>query len=862
MRKTLKSRLIVVLLIFVVLISLTSCLIEVTPIQSKETTSTTINDTIISDPNPDDTSTHICVFGDWKTVKEATSTDDGFRERECECGNIEQEIIHASGKEYTIEYRNLKSASYPKENGYNSIEGMLHLPTPEAPGYVFVGWYTASIGGELIDYIPKGSTQDYILFAHWDIVSYDIVYKNAANNSNVTSYTIEDKLKLENPQWSGLKFTHWSDDNGNIYIPEDNITIFPSYTYGELVLTANWKRLQNIATPSNEKDELIVVYDDDNERYMFVYEIGTIEHVILEKISLGSTNLKYNSNAGDLSFELSNTVTIEDTIADSIAKEISESVSRSNEWSQTKDWAKTHSETEAWESKVSIGVEIGKDDWWGKIKASVEHSDSGSETDESSWGESTQVGGSESNQLESSSAVSSTISYKKEISNTVTTNITISKDMPAGYYSYVHAGNIRVYAVVTYDPSTKSYYLDTYSVLDNMHEMILYYRDVNELNSLSYETLAFDVNTVKIDNYFSTSIYNVQYDANGGEGAMPISVLSNDMVQPLYPNQFKKTGYTFAGWRLRTENEDIVFQDKQKVTNLAGNGDTITLSAIWTPNTYEVIYEANTGYGSTRISTHTYDSSEKLTSNGFGKNGYSFVCWNTRADGRGMSYDDNAYVENLATEAGSTVILFAIWKINTYTVFFDTDGGTTISAQQYDYHTLTLAPTSPTRVGFDFVEWSFDGSDGFTFGNPMPDRDIVAKAIWKYKTVTYDSGEENKKIDASYEYNYDTFSIEELSVFMTEGYKLEFSIQLYMKEENEGYQEIYLRNSNGVNIAGNSEFAHGGSGTDEWGWEYFTFTVDGENCTDTIHVIYGAHGKYSDDWLRRRFIVTVKVIPE
>ena len=754
---------------------------------------------------------------------------------------------------HSITYRNLKTAAYPSQISYAEHSGLLELPTPSVDGYKFVGWYTASVGGKLVDYIPAGDTTDYILFAHWELETYTITYNDAPVHSNQKTYTVESEFLLSLPQWSGLTFSHWTDENGNICKKIDKGTT------GNIELTANWKRLQNIATPSTEVDDLIVVYNEDTEKYHFIYELGTIEHVVLENISLGSTNLKYNSNAVDLSFELSNTVNIEDSIADSIAEEISHSLSKSSEWSQTKEWAKSHSETESWENKIS--AELGGGDW-DPIKVAVEGTHGGSETDESSWGESTSTSGSESSGSETSNSVSSTISYKKEISNTVTTNITISKDMPTGYYSYVHAGNIRIYAVVTYDPSTKVYHLDTYSILDNMHEMMLYYRDVNELNSTVYESLKFDVNTTKIENYFSTSLYNVEYDANGGEGTMPISVLSNGMTQALYPNQFTRTGYVFTGWSLIAEDEEVIFQDNQKVTNLAANGETITLKAKWTPIIYDIVYDPNTGYGSTASSSHTFDISSKLTTNGYAKTGYSFVEWNTRKDGSGTSYEDGANVLNLASETETTITLYAIWKINTYTITFITNGGTAIDTMYYDYNSITNPPPIPTKSGYDFGGWSCSGT-GFAIGNAMPAQNIVATAIWNYKTVTYDSGYSPKKIDASYEYDYDTFNISTLSPFMVNGYKLVFSVSVYMWEEDEGYQEIYLRNSNGVNVASiGDNFAHGGGGKDGAYSECFTFTVDGEKCTNTMYLRYGAHGSGSDDWYRGSATVTVTVIKE
>lgn len=145
----------------------------------------------------------------------------------------------------------------------------------------------------------------------------------------------------------------------------------------------------------------------------------------------------------------------------------------------------------------------------------------------------------------------------------------------------------------------------------------------------------------------------------------------------------------------------------------------------------------------------------------------------------------------------------------------------------------------------------------------MPAQDITATANWSYKSVYYNSGYSEKKVDATYTYDYDKFDISCLSPFMTSGYKLQFYLEIYMWEENEGYQEIYLRNSNGENIASiGDNFAHGGGGIDGKGWEYFTLTVDGENCTNNMILRYGAHGTSSDDWYRAQAKVTVTVIRE
>ena len=334
-----------------------------------------------------------------------------------------------------------------------------------------------------------------------------------------------------------------------------------------------------------------------------------------------------------------------------------------------------------------------------------------------------------------------------------------------------------------------------------------------------------------------------------------------DSTLKLPTNNFALTGWTCIGWAT-SSNGAVVYKDAASVINLSSvDGNTINLYAVWKVNTYTIIYSANTGSGTMTSSTHTYDISTSLNTNKYNKAGYSFIGWNTSPDSKGTYYSNGASVKNLCNGQNGSITLCAIWGINQYTISFVTNGGNTIDTLIYNYGDFTAAPSNPTRAGYDFAGWTFDDAN-FAFGNEMPTHNIVATANWTYKSTYYDSGYEAKKIDASYTYDYDSFDISDLAPFMQEGYKLQFSVAVYMWEEDEGYQEIYLRNSNGSNIAVNSEVAHGGSGKDGARWEYFTFTVDGESCTNTMYLRYGAHGKSSDDWYRGRAEVTVTVIEE
>jgi len=89
-----------------------------------------------------------------------------------------------------------------------------------------------------------------------------------------------------------------------------------------------------------------------------------------------------------------------------------------------------------------------------------------------------------------------------------------------------------------------------------------------------------------------------------------------------------------------------------------GNAN-ITINAIYTANTYTIVFNANGGNGTMASQTMTYDVSAALTANTLTRDGYTFAGWNTAADGSGTSYTDGQSVKNLA-ESGE-VTLYAQW---------------------------------------------------------------------------------------------------------------------------------------------------------------------------------------------------------
>ena len=152
-------------------------------------------------------------------------------------------------------------------------------------------------------------------------------------------------------------------------------------------------------------------------------------------------------------------------------------------------------------------------------------------------------------------------------------------------------------------------------------------------------------------------------------------------------------------------------------------------------NNYTVKFAANGGTGKTANQSIARDRSVKLRANGFSRNAYVYTGWNTKANGKGRAYKNQAAVKNLAAR-GKTITLYAQWrKAKNYTVVFNANGGTGSTANQgITYNTSTkLRANGFSRALYTFTGWNTraDGK-GKAYGNTAGVRNIAGEG----KTVT------------------------------------------------------------------------------------------------------------------------------
>lgn len=120
-------------------------------------------------------------------------------------------------------------------------------------------------------------------------------------------------------------------------------------------------------------------------------------------------------------------------------------------------------------------------------------------------------------------------------------------------------------------------------------------------------------------------------------------------------------------------------------------------------------------------------------------------------------------------------------KTSNYVITFDTNGGNKIVNQNVKEGELVKKPNAPTKDGYIFVGWSYEGKD-FDFSTPIS-KDIVLKAIWKK--------EEDNKI--TYVVKFDTDGGNEISSqIVTKGEK----IKEPPEPTKDGYEFIGWYNKN------------------------------------------------------------------
>ena len=235
-------------------------------------------------------------------------------------------------------------------------------------------------------------------------------------------------------------------------------------------------------------------------------------------------------------------------------------------------------------------------------------------------------------------------------------------------------------------------------------------RDEYSGNSLSFTYKyhsQLSIGTNYTANTYSISLYNEEYGSK---------IKTLEVTYDSYPSTLEvpvKKGYTFNGYYI--DGYDPLFNENGVPYNVYYYPYDVSAYADWSANTYRASFDARGG-SNVPSTTVKYDTTFKMPTPT--RTGYSFGGWKYKGQSVSNSftwkYDEN--VEFTAT-----------WISNNYRVTLDVNGGTVNASSINTIYDNKYELPTPTRTGYTFLGWSFDGGDTY----------VDIRGVWKYTNITY-----------------------------------------------------------------------------------------------------------------------------
>jgi uncharacterized repeat protein (TIGR02543 family) len=248
-----------------------------------------------------------------------------------------------------------------------------------------------------------------------------------------------------------------------------------------------------------------------------------------------------------------------------------------------------------------------------------------------------------------------------------------------------------------------------------------------------------------------TMTFAVLYNGNGATGDAPSdpNLYDSGTVIIVKGNvtNLKKENYTFVGWNTASDGNGKNYSPGVRLTI---QNENIILYAKWTQRTICTIkYDGNGNTGGTvPVDSNNYEIGSvivtKINSGKLTKSGFTFVGWNTRADGNGESYAAEGEMKAM----DSVIILYANWtEKETFGITYNGNGNSSgdvpVDVNVYEKNASAVLKENVfglTKPGYCFIGWCAD-KDGN--GTQYAPRDTVLilgntvmYAVWK-QVITY-----------------------------------------------------------------------------------------------------------------------------
>lgn len=223
-------------------------------------------------------------------------------------------------------------------------------------------------------------------------------------------------------------------------------------------------------------------------------------------------------------------------------------------------------------------------------------------------------------------------------------------------------------------------------------------------------------NTYSSGSNSTTTMYTLTLNANGGEVSPTEITTTNTSPVHSLPTP-TRDGYAFTGWftdAACTQSYDLSSPVTSSLTLYAGWAENDTPSP--GPTTYQITFDSK---GGTAVEAQTVEKDITATKpTDPTREGYTFGGW----------YSDNECTMsyNFSTPVTENLTLYAKWTSTTtspdsYTVTFESNGGTAVAEQTVEKNGTATEPPDPTWEGFSFEGWYSDSdpSAPYDFSTPV-----------------------------------------------------------------------------------------------------------------------------------------------
>ena len=573
----------------------------------------------------------------------------------------------------------------------------IEIDVPEKVGYKFNGWKLDN--GEYFD-ANNPISGDINITADYSIINYNISYSlnnGVLDNVNPTTYTINDEIILNNPTKKGHIFLGWKgtdivDISKNVVIPKGS-TLDRSYM-------ASFDAIKYQLKYSGITEQELI--NSNNPTY----------YTVLEQVVLNNINDRYDQD-GDkvekfVGWKENSDISLNMTIP----------IGTINDKTFTAVWENVSPNTYTITYLLDGGI------------LSSENPTSFTKYDNTfTLNEPTKEG-------------YNFIGWTGSNGNTPQKNVKVEKGT-RNNLSFT-ANYVPIEYTITYNLNGGSATnINTYTIEDSV--------EVNNPTKVGYnfigwtgtdlyaptKDLVIPIGSIGEREYqanYESINYDITYNLNGG------SVYGNpdtyNIESSFTLNKPTKDGYHFIGWIGSCGNTPV-----ENLTIYTGTINSLSYEAVFEANKYYIDFKENgTSVTGTMSSQElTYDVESTLNSNQFVRTDYYFDSWNTEMDGSGTKYLDNSSVINLKTSG--TINLYAQWKIETYTISFDSnssDASGEMADQVVDKNTtVNLNKNLFTRDEFQFVKWNTQSDGNGQDYNDLAEvtnlGDITLYAIWEVK---------------------------------------------------------------------------------------------------------------------------------